>query len=348
MNPLMPHPQKQARPLSILIVIILLLGLFPVSAQQPQPSSSGNSGAVNLFFTVTDKSGQVITILSREDIRVLEDGRPQAIAGFTTQTDKPLSIVVMLDMSVSQENMIPVAKRVSQEFVDTSVRAGKDNVGVITFTGEVKLEQELTGNLDEVRRAIEGVKFKPPPGYSKGGMVAGPVKGGIIVPFPLPKTDPALAIQGSTAIWDAVWFAVEKISLQAAHDTRRAIILITDGNDTSSKRKLNEAVAVAIKSGVVVYSIGISDEYFGGTTESELRKISERTGGRAYFPKKVKDLRGVLEEIGQELRAQYLVSYSSPAGKARDKMRKIKIELVNPELRKQGLQLSYQQGYFTR
>jgi VWFA-related protein len=336
----MPHPQRYALPSSILIAVLMPLCLLPISGQQPQPSSSGNSGAVNLFFTVTDKTGRAVTTLRREDIRVLEDGRPQEITGLATQNDKPLSIAIMLDMSISQERVIPIAKRGSRELVDAIIRSGKDNVGVVTFTGEAKLEQELTADLDEVRQAIERVKFEPPPGYSKG-------VGKIVVGLP-PKTDPALLTQGSTAIWDSVWFAAEKISLQSSPDTRRAIILITDGNDTSSKRKLNEAVESAIKSGVVVHSIGIGDEYYGGTSEGDLRKISERTGGRAYFPKKVKDLHAVFEEIGQELRSQYLVSYSSTGVKAPDKMHKIKIELVNPELRKLGLQLSYQQGYFTR
>jgi Ca-activated chloride channel family protein len=335
----MPHPQRHARLSLSLIMIVMLLGLLSVSAQSQQ-SSSGNSGAVNLFFTVTDKTGRAVTSLRREDIRVLEDGQPQAIAGFTPQTDKPLAIVVMLDMSVSQEKIIPIAKRVSRDMVDTVVRSGKDNVGVITFTGEAKLEQELTGNLDEVRQAIERVKFEPPKGYVKG-------VGKIVVGLP-PRRDPAQTLQGSTAIWDAVEFASEKINLRASSDTRRIIILFTDGNDTSSRLKLNEAAESAIKESVAVYSIGIGDEYYGGTSEGDLRKISERTGGRAYFPKKVKDLQSVFEEIKQELRSQYLVSYSATGGKPGDKLRKIKIELVNPELRKQGLQLSYQQGYFTR
>jgi VWFA-related protein len=246
----------------------------------------------------------------------------------------------MLDMSVSQENVIPIAKRVSQEFVDAIVRQGKDNVGIITFSGEAKLEQELTGNMDEVRRAIERVAFEPPKGYVKGV--------GKIVMGPPPKRDPAQVLPGSTAVWDAVGFASEKVGLQSSAEARRVIIIFTDGNDTSSSLHLNEAAERAIKSGVAVYSIGIADQYFGGTSESDLRKISERTGGRAYFPKKVKDLRAALAEIERELRSQYLVSYSSTATKSRDKMRKIKIELVNPELRKRGLQLSYQQGYFTR
>jgi VWFA-related protein len=316
----------------------MLLGLTSVNAQQQPPTSSGNSGTVNLFFSVIDKNGHALTTLSREDIRVLEDGQPQEIAAFTTQTDKPLAIVVMLDMSMSQERVIPAAKSASLEFVDSIIRPGKDSVGVLTFTHEAKLEQELTTGLGQVRQAIERVTFQPPVGYSNGIYVMGQP----------PKRGQGPIFPGSTAIWDAIGFASENVGLHAAYSMRRAFILFTDGNDTSSRLKLNEAVESAIKSGVAVYSIGIGDESYGGTSEGELRKISERTGGHAYFPKKVKDMQSVFDEIGQELRSQYLVSYSSTAGKARDKMRKIKIELVNPELRKQGLQLSYQQGYFTR
>jgi VWFA-related protein len=314
-------------------------------AQQPPRSDKSE---VNLSFTLLDKNNRAVQSLRKEDIRVLEDGRPQEIVGLAAQTGKPLSLAILLDMSISQERVIPVAKGVSLEFVDSIIHPGKDSVGVITFTGEAKIEQELTTDLDQVRRAIGRVKFEPPPDYVSGRIVVGTVRGGPIFGAPLPKPDPAAVIAGSTAIWDAVGFASGKISLQPTDDTRRVIILLTDGNDTSSKRKLGEAVKDAIKSGAAVYSIGIGDEYYGGTEKKGLREISERTGGRAFFPKTVKDLRGVFAEIEQELRSQYLVKYSPAVMKADGRMRKIKIELVNPELRKQGLQLSYQQGYFTR
>jgi VWFA-related protein len=328
----------------------MLLG-FPllVSAQQ---SSLNGDRAVSLLFTAIDKNKHFVTTLRKEDIRVIEDGVQQEIAAFGQQTDKPLSIVIMLDMSVSQERVIPIAKFVSREFVDSIVRPGKDSVGVITFTREAKFEQELTTDLEQVRRAIERVEFKPPPGYARGGLIITDLSKlpGMIVtnPSKLPKPTADQLIPGSTAIWDAISFASEKSGAQVSDKPRRIIILITDGEDTSSKRKLNEAVESAIKSGVAVYSMGIGDEYYGGTNKDALQKISDRTGGRAFFPKIVQDVRDAFVGIEQELRAQYLFSYSPVSRKSDNKLHKLKIEIINPELRRQGLLLSYPQGYLAR
>jgi VWFA-related protein len=309
------------------------LCLLSSSARQ---SSSGDWGTANLLLTAIDKNKQAVSMLHKEDLRVLEDGVQQVITDFKQQTNQPLSALIMLDMSISQERVIPIAKQVSREFVDAVIREGKDRVGVITFTGEAKLEQELTGSLQQVHQAIERIEFKPPIGYMG--------KGQIILQSPKQGTDQE--IQASTAIWDAIEFASKKFGAETSASPRSVVILITDGWDSSSKRKLNEAVEVAIKSGVVVYSIGIGDEYYGKPNGSELRKISERTGGRAYFPEKVKDLRAAFVEIEQELHSQYSISFTSVGNKADGKMRKIKIEVVNPELRKRGVEISYPQVYF--
>jgi VWFA-related protein len=332
----MSRLHRNVRRSAALFILLVLLNLLPISAQQ---ASSSDGTAVNLLVTAIDKnSKQFVMTLRKEDVRVLEDGIQQDITDFKQQTDKPLSMVIMLDTSMSQEKILPIAKQVSREFVDSFIRPGVDSVGVITFTGASTLEQELTRELLQVHQAIERIEFKPPAGYVGGGMVKGkPAQA---------STDQLL--HGSTAIWDAIGFASEKIGAQASVDTRRVIILITDGEDTSSKRTLNDAAEIAIKDGAVIYSIGIGDEYYGGTNEGLLRKISERTAGRAFFPKKMKDFQAAFSEIEQALRAQYLISYSSVSKKPLNKMRKIRIEIVNPELRKQGLQLSYQQGYFIK
>jgi Ca-activated chloride channel family protein len=308
-------------------------GWLPASAQQP---NSVEKGALNLLLTVTDKNRVPVSTLRREDLRVLEDGRPREIGDFKWQPGQAFSLIVMLDMSMSQERVIPVAKQVSVDFVNLAVRPGKDSVGIISFTGEPKLEQELTGNPEEARRAIERVKFTPPSGYIPGVVVTGNP----------PRQPTGAMLQGSSAIWDSVAFAAEQFSAQASTSSCRALILITDGQDTSSRRKLNEAVEAAIKSGVVVYSIGIGDEYYNGTNKDDLRKISERTGGRAFFPEMVRDLRAAFQEIEQALHSQYSISLGPSGNKADGKLHKIKIELVNPELRRQGLVLSYQQAYY--
>jgi VWFA-related protein len=331
----MAYLHRNTRINAALLTACALLSLLPTSAQQ---ASSSDSNPVSLLFTAIDKRKQFITTLRAEDIRVLEDGVQQEIIGFKQQTDKPVSIVFMLDMSRSQEKVIPSAKLVSRKFVDSIIHPNRDSVAIISFSDEAKLEQELTGDLQQIRQAINHLKFIPPEGYIGGGqIVTKPTASGA-----------KQQTQGGTAIWDAISFALEKVSIRASDNSRRVIILLTDGHDTVSKLKLSEAVEQAIKANVVVYSIALSDDYYGGTEESQLRKVSERTGGRAFFPKKVKDLQAVFAEIEQELRSQYLISYSSASKKTDNKIRKVKIEIVNPEVRKQGLQLSHQQGYFTK
>jgi VWFA-related protein len=337
----MPCLLRNARGYSatLLIVICLIAGPLLTGAQQASP------GEVTLFFTVVDKkTRQFVTTLRKEDLSVTEDGVRQEISGFRQQTDQPLTLFIMLDTSVSQERVLPTAKQVSLKFIDSIIRPGRDHVGVLSFTGQATLEQELTSDLQPVRRAIERVETRIPSGYVGGQIVAVP-RGSSVR---LPNANADQLLHGSTAIWDAVSFASEKFRAQSADNSRQVIILMTDGHDTSSKLKLDGAAEAAIKSGVVVYSIGIGDEYYGGITEDALRKISERTGGRAFFPKKVKDLQMACAEIEQELRSQYLISYSSTARKIADKMRKIKIEIINPELRKVGLRLFHQQGYYAK
>lgn len=295
----MSHPERDARSRSALLIVLMLLsGLLPASAQQ---TSSDTGSPVGIRLTVVDKqSKKFINTLRQEDVRVLEDGVPQIITDFKQQTGKPLSIVIMLDMSMSQEKIIPVAKQVSREFVDSIITSGKDSVGVVSFTGAAKFEQELTNDLREVQQAIARLKFIPPSGYVSG------------IGFPLPsKATKDQQMQGTTAIWDAVSLASEKFGAEASANLHRVVILFTDGHDTSSKQTLNEAVKVALEAGVVVYSVGFGDEYYGGINKDVLRKISERTSGRAFFPKKITDVQAAFAEIEQELRTQYFISYSS-------------------------------------
>jgi VWFA-related protein len=154
--------------------------------------------------------------------------------------------------------------------------------------------------------------------------------------------------QGSTAIWDAIWVTSDEILSQTSDKTRRAIILLTDGFDSSSRKKMDEAIDRALKSDAVIYSIGIGDEYYGGVDKGSLRKVSERTGGRAFFPEDESELRQAFAQIQLELRSQYLVAYS-PSNKNRDgSFRRVQIEVTDPELRKQNLRMTYRQGYFAK
>jgi len=163
---------------------------------------------------------------------------------------------------------------------------------------------------------------------------------------PISGTNQSLA--GSTAIWDAIWVTSDEVIRDSAEHTRRAIILLTDGVDTSSRMKMHEAIEHAQKVDALIYAIGIGDRYTFNVEEGTLRKVAERTGGRAFFPSNERDLQDAFAQIQRDLREQYLVAYS-PSNKARDgSYRKIEIQVITPEMREKSLKLTYRPGYFAK
>jgi len=293
----------------------------------------------NVFFTAADKQKRFVDYIKRDDVRVLEDGTPQKIFTFQQNVDLPLSLAILIDTSGSEERTLPEEKAAARSFLESVLRANKDEAAVVSFTGEVTLEQGLTGNVARLRRAIDQVEFVPPSGYIGGGVVVGGTP-------PISGTQQTLA--GSTAIWDAIWVTSNDLLSDTAEHTRRAIILLTDGDDTISKVRMQEAINSATKADALIYAIGIGDRYQFGINEGALRKITEGTGGRAYFPRNERELRDSFAQIEKDLREQYLIAYS-PSNKSRDgSYRRVTIEIVNPELRRENLRLNYRPGYFAR
>ena len=296
----------------------------------------------NIFFTAADKQKRFVSTLKREDIRVLEDGVPQEIFTFQQNVDLPLSLAILIDTSGSEERTLPEEKAAARSFLEVVIRENKDEAAIVSFTGEVTLEQGLTGNIGRLRRAIDQVEFVPPSGYLGGGVV---VRGGVPTP-PISGSQQALA--GSTAIWDAIWATSNELLSDAAEHTRRAIILLTDGEDTISQVHMQDAINRALKADALIYAIGIGDRYQFGINEGALKKITESTGGRAYFPRNERELRDSFAQIQNDLREQYLVAYSS-SNKSRDGLyRHVAVEIVNPETRKENLRLNYRPGYFAK
>jgi Ca-activated chloride channel family protein len=293
----------------------------------------------NILFTAADKNKRFITNLKAEDIRVFEDGQPQEIFTFQQNIETPLSIAILIDTSISEERTLPAEKDAAQAFLESVMRPAKDEAAVVSFTGDTTLEQGFTGSIDRLRRAIDRVEFVPPSGY---------IGGGVVVNGTPPISDTNQSLAGSTAVWDAIWATAEELIGTSAEHTRRAIILLTDGDDTSSRMKMHEAIERAQKADALIYAIGIGDRYTFNVNEGGLRKIAEETGGRAYFPRHERDLRDAFAQIQKDLREQYLVAYS-PTNKARDgSYRKIEIQVVNPELKQQNLKLNYRSGYFAK
>src|SRR6266852_6499784 len=298
-----------------------------------------DTSLTNVFFTAADKQKRFISNLKREDVRILEDGAPQEIFTFQPNSDLPLSLAILIDRSGSEERTLPEEKAAARAFLESVLRPAKDEAAVVSFTGEVTLEQGLTGNVARLRRAIDQVEFVPPSGYIGGGVVVGGTP-------PISGTQQTLA--GGTAIWDAIWATSNELLTDSAEHQRRAIILLTDGDDTISQVRMQEAISRALKADALIYAIGIGDRYNFGINESALKKITEGTGGRAYFPRNERELRDSFTQIQNDMREQYLVAYS-PSNKTRDgSYRRVTIEITNPELRKDNLRLTYRPGYFAK
>jgi len=313
----------------------------PQTTKQETPEADVirvDTDLVNTLFTAVDKDRHFITSLRSEDIRIFEDGVEQDISLFEREVDRQLSIAILIDTSESQKGVLSDEKGAARAFVDSVIRPTNDRAAILSFTGATRVEQGLTNQPAKLREAIARVKAELSLENERRLQADEP-------PLPVDQ-DPS----GYTSVWDAIWVTIGKILANTPEQTRRAIILLSDGDDTSSKIKRQEAIDFAVKSDVVVYSIGIRDRDFpeGKLDRGSLRKISEHTGGRAFFPVDDPGLQAAFSQIELELRSQYAVAYS-PKNKGRDgSFRQIKIEIVNPQLRKRNLQLLYRHGYYAK
>lgn len=293
---------------------------------------------VNTLFTAVDKDRHFVTSLRAEDVRIFENDVPQTVSMFQRETDRPLSLAILIDTSESQKGVMAEEKRAARAFVDAVIRPGVDRAAILSFTGVPTLEQALTSDPVRLRKGIEQVRVEMSP-ENERRLAAGED------PLPVDQ-DPS----GYTSIWDAMWTTIQDHLSKTPDNTRRAIILLSDGDDTASRIGKQEVIDLAVKSNVVIYAIGIRDADFpeGKLDAGALRKVSEKTGGRAFIPAGTSDLAQAFSQIDQELRSQYLIAYS-PTNKSRDaSYRRIRIDIVNPELRKQKLQLLYRQGYYAK
>ena len=293
----------------------------------------------NLLFTATDKNNRYITTLQQSDLRVLEDGVPQTLFTFQRETDRPLSIAFMIDVSASEERTLPQEKAAARTFVESVIKSSKDQAAIIPFEGYAHLEQPLTRDVLRIYKALEGidVAFSSYTGSAPplAGIASGP---GTVAP---PN-------EGSTAIWDSIALTCRNVLARSLGQRRRAIILLTDGFDTSSRLRRGDAIDQAIQSETVIYVIGIGDKRYEGVDRKPLHEVAELTGGRAFFPKKEEDLTAAFAEIEQELRSEYLAAYSSTNKKHDGSFRKMTIEVTNPDLQKEKLKLRYRPGYYAK
>ena len=323
----------------LFFVLLLLLACVGVRPQDPDDVIRTESDLTNLPFTATDKDHRFITTLRAEDVRVLEDGVPQTLFTFQRETDRPLAIAFLVDVSASQEVTLPDEKAAARLFIENVVKSNRDQVAVIPFTGLAYLEQPMTRDILNVYRVLQQIEVAAPAYLGSGHPLSGiPTGPGLQAP----------PDEGTTAIWDAVALTSSEVLTKAPGLRRRAIILLTDGVDTTSRLFNKDAVNAALAAETVVYAIGIGDSKREGVHRGPLRDVAERTGGRAFFPDKKSDLNAAFAEIERELRTQYLLAYTSTNKKRDGAYRKITIEVTNPDLQKEKLQLRHRPGYFAK
>ncbi len=325
----------------VLTLILLAFVCSPVPAQNPSDQDDVirvETDLTNLFFTANGRDARFVTTLNAEDFRVTEDGVPQKILTFHRETDRPLSIAFLIDVSASQERTLSQEKAAARGFIETIIRSSKDQAAIIPFTGGSFLEQSLTRDVLRIYRALERVEVAAPAYLGSGRRISG-ISSGPGMPAP--------PSEGSTAIWEAIVLTAREVLGPIQDQRRRAIILLTDGHDTSSRVLRREAINHALAAETVIYAIGVGDKRYGIDRDA-IRAVAEGTGGRAFFPKLDADLKTAFAEIEQELRSQYLIAYSSTNKNRDGSYRRMQIEITNRALQKDQLKLRHRPGYFAK
>lgn len=293
-------------------------------SQLPPSTIRVNVDLVNLFFTVrAKKSGQLIPNLSKEDFKVYEDGKQQKILHFSRETDLPLTLGLLIDVSVSQERLIDTEREAAAQFFSSVIRP-KDEAFLISFGKETDLLQDYTSSPRLLTAAMKDLRGDGP------GGVMGPA------PIPNPGPLPQAGRPKGTLLYDAVYLAsTEKLKNMAG---RKALILITDGDDQGSYYKLDDAIEAAQHADAIIYSIYYVDRgfymqagfgYTGGEGASDLKKMSRETGGHMFKVGRKHPLNTIFAEIQDEMRNQYSIAYMSTNQKRDGTFRHIKIKVDN-------------------
>jgi len=296
--------------------------------QSPSETLKVNVNVVQLFFNVKDKKGGLIPNLTKEDFAIAEDGKPQAIKYFTAETNLPLTIGIMIDSSGSQRNVIDMEKEVGGAFL-RQILNDKDEAFVISFDITVDLLQDFTRDTKRLQAALNKAKVNVD--YTTGGV---PGMGGGPVPT---RNAPG------TLLYDAVYLSAH--DMLSKEVGRKAMILLTDGQDEGSRLKIQDAIEAAQKADSIVYVLLCADRgFYGGfgySGEGDMHKLTEQTGGRVInVGNKFDKLREAFDQIAQELRSQYNIGYVPTNAKLDGSYRKLEIKS------KQNYKIQARSGYY--
>jgi Ca-activated chloride channel family protein len=264
---------------------------------------------VNVLFIATDKHGKFVRDLNQADFNILDDHKPpQAILNFRRETDLPMHLGLLVDVSGSVDGRFDFEQNAATSFLEHTVRTGFDEAFVVGFNSHSQMAQDYT---DDVKLLSVGVH--------------------------------KLHDGGGTALYDAVYHACKEKFLKDRpdHPVRKAIVIVSDGEDNQSEVSRAQAIEMAQRSEVIIYAISTDDSGLVMRGDKVLEQLAEATGGRAFFPFKMKDITRSFAAIEDELRSQYVVSYKPANFDADGRYRSIEISSL-----KKDLQVRARKGYF--
>ena len=262
----------------------LCAGLAIFAAQQKPPAQQADDPTrivvdvtrVNLLFTVMDHKGRFVSDLTKDDFEVIEGKRQQVIQEFSAETDLPLRLGILIDTSNSIRERFRFEQEAASEFVHSVMRSHQDKAMVVSFDSTAELVSDLVDDPGKTEQAIRNLR----PG-------------------------------GGTALYDAIYFACRDKLAQDQPRTkfRRAIVILSDGDDNQSRYTRDQALEMAQRADVVIYTISTNISRQDTDGDRVLRYFADKTGGRPYFPFKVEDLAQSFENINNELTHQYIILY---------------------------------------
>jgi Ca-activated chloride channel family protein len=292
-------------------------GLATVSGSVPDVSAGDQPvltihkrvDEVNVLFIATDKHGKFVRDLNQSDFSILDDHKPpQSILNFRRETDLPLHLGLLIDVSGSVHSRFDFEQDAATNFLQHTVRTGFDKAFIVGFNQKSQLSQDFT---DNVQLLSEGIH--------------------------------RLQDGGGTALYDAIYRACKEKFLndRPDHPTRKAIVVVSDGEDNQSDVSRAQAIEMAQRAEVIIYAISTDDSGLILRGDKVLVQLAEATGGRAFFPFKMKDMTHSFAAIEDELRSQYVVSYKPADFDADGRYRSIEISAL-----KKDLQVRARKGYF--
>jgi VWFA-related protein len=282
----------------------------PPQAEQPSATFHKRVNEVNVVFTVTDKHGRYVNNLTKTDFNVLDDQRPALeVSSFRRETDLPLRVGLLVDASNSVRDRFKFEQQAAIEFLNETIRPRYDKAFVVGFDVTPEVTQDFTDNTDALSNGVRSLR----PG-------------------------------GGTAMYDALYFACRDKLMKESQTgpVRRAIILLSDGDDNQSHVTREEAVEMAERAEVIVYAISTNINGSSSRGDKVLERIADATGGRAFFPFQITEVSNAFSEIQNELRSQYALAYTPASLAPNGQFHSIEIIALN----RKGLRVRSRHGYY--